>query len=378
MAEIDHATFAQQNVARHLERARSSREARFAAPEALATAVGAGFILGPVGGLLLGAAQGILGKRMEQSQLDAIAAEQSAYDDVDARARETIERALASATNPQDVEQLATMATQQAAARRMLASPIPQIQQQGAALQSQIFAEQRAYAVRQEEQAIAAHAQEEAGRLAMGDRNYSRYTNSRDNFMKESAPYLEVRNATVNLMGALDRGTAVDQYAAVKMLEKALDPASIVRPEEQEAWGNLGSALDRAGTFVERLRSGKSLSPEQIRDIRTLALGIERQSYEMQAEREARYLDEITDIGLPDRFHDNFRLARPLEFQPQPAPVGEQVPSSSPGVAQAAIAAGLVGADLADAIPSEVKTGAAAAGGLTAARWMPTVTKLAA
>ena len=49
-------------------------EASFALPEALATAVGVGWLLGPVGGLAMGIAQGILGKKEKQNALDAFAA----------------------------------------------------------------------------------------------------------------------------------------------------------------------------------------------------------------------------------------------------------------------------------------------------------------
>lgn len=377
MAEFDHAAFAQKNVSDFLANNRAERddEAEFALPEAVATAVGAGFILGPIGGLLLGAAQGILGKRMEQSELDAIAA----YDDVDATFMETIDRQMMEADSPEDVEQLSTMATQQTAARRMLASPVPQIRQQGAMLQAKLFDAQRAYAIKQEEQAIQADVRAENTERELGQENYSRFRTARDKFMQESAPFLEVRNATANILNALQRGSPVDQYAAAKLMDKALDPTSVVRPEEAEAWGQIGSVWQRANVFMEKLRSGQTLAPEQAAEMEALARSIENQSYEMQIAREARYADEIDDIGLPVKYHDNFRLATPLPAPerrtPSPAPAAN---NSTPSAAQVAVAAGMAGADVLEAVPSEVKTGAAAAGGLTVARWAPALTKFAA
>ena len=59
-------------------------EAEFALPEAMATAVGAGWLLGPVGGLLMGVAQGVLGKKEKQAALDNYAQDMGVLQDTTA------------------------------------------------------------------------------------------------------------------------------------------------------------------------------------------------------------------------------------------------------------------------------------------------------
>lgn len=295
-----------------------SGKAKFATPEALATAVGASFILGPIGGLLLGAAQGIIGKQMRQGQLDAIAAEANALAEADELVASTFDAQRAGLSNPHDIQQLNTIQSQYDAARKLMQSPFEETKAKGMALMQQALEAQRAFDVRQEEQAIAAAQAEETALRELGAENYSRFRTSQGNFMKESAPYMEVRQATLNALNALDRGTPVDQYAAIKMLEKALDPGSIVRPAEQEAWGKLGSIYERANVLVNKMGKGESLSPSQVDQMIDLLGSIENESYKIQVERENRYSDELDDIFLgdaptTDKYRNNFRLAAPLK-----------------------------------------------------------------
>src|SRR5690606_34201009 len=141
------------------------------------------------------------------------------------------------AASPEDLAQLDVLQSQYAIASKMLRSPYAETQNRGSALMAQVMEAQRQYEIKNEEQLIAAQQREEEIERAIGQEGYNRYKDSRDNFMRESAPYLEVRAATQNILGALRRGTAVDMYAAAKLMDKALDPGSVVRPEEAEAWG---------------------------------------------------------------------------------------------------------------------------------------------
>lgn len=341
-------------------------EAGFAALPAAVTAIGASAILGPVAGLVLGGVQGILGKRARQDELDRAAEEAEILAQSDDIAAAVFDSQRMAAQNPADLRQLDVLQSQYAVASKMLRSDVPETRARGAQLMQQVMGAQRAYEVQNETQLIAAEQREEDALRALGQENYSRYTDSRDNFMAESQQYLEVRGATVNLVDAIERGTAIDQYAAIKLVEKALDPTSVVRPEEQQAWGGLASAMERANIWLERLKSGKSLSPEQLAGLKNLALSIEGQAFEIQKRREARYHDEIIDIGLPAKFHDNFRLAEPLNIAPAPvADAGDGANGETPDVLQAAVAAGLVTKDVVDRIPSEVKAAVGTAGLMT-------------
>ena len=61
--------------------------------------------------------------------------------------------------------------------------------------------------------------------------------------------------------------------------------------------------------LLEKARSGQTMLPEQREELSGLLYRMRESSTEFQLAREARYADEINDIGLPAKYHNNFRLA---------------------------------------------------------------------
>jgi hypothetical protein len=60
---------------------------------------------------------------------------------------------------------------------------------------------------------------------------------------------------------------------------------------------------------MEKARSGQTMLPEQRKELSDMLYRIRESNTEFQLAREARYADEIDDIGLPQKYRDNFRLA---------------------------------------------------------------------
>jgi hypothetical protein len=98
-------------------------------PEGLATAIGATFLLGPVG-LLLGGAQGILSRRMEQGALDKAAAEAAANQALDEEINSQLDSA-ASFTGATDTDQaqLKDLQTRYAQLNQLSQHPDPAVRQ---------------------------------------------------------------------------------------------------------------------------------------------------------------------------------------------------------------------------------------------------------
>lgn len=311
----DQSASAQDNLHK-LQEARSgfgkrvTADAEFAGPEALVTAIGAGWLLGPVGGLLMGLAQGIIGKREQQAALDSYAQDMGVLEDTNSVFNDELDRLAMTVTNPNDLEQLSAMQTQKDAALRMMSSASPELQRKGSELLSDFSARLNNYALTQETQRIEAEAADGQLRRDLDQEQYSRYKSSIDKFRTESAPYEAVMQATDIALDALANGSPADLWAAGILVNKALDPASIVRQEEAEAVGKLGSMWDEAQVIMEKARSGKTILPAQREELSALLYAVRETGTQFQLAREARYSDEITDIGLPAKYHDNFRLAR--------------------------------------------------------------------
>lgn len=293
--------------------------------KSLLVGVLSGAVFGPLAGLLIGGSSGILDKKNRQNSLDMMAERDGAFGEINAIFDAQLDSFVDNARSEDDLLQAEALRTTKNAAMKMIANPT--LQTEGAKMLEKFYSDMNEYAVRQETQQIAADIREEEAVRALGQEGYDRYRTSKGNFDTESAPYFAVRQSTENLIGALNRGTAVDQYAAIKLLEKALDPRSVVRPEEQEAWGQLTSLYGQVDVFKERLSTGKSLLPEQVRQLKELAYSIEGKSFEFQQGRETRYADENQDIELPQKYRDNFQIASELE---QSVPLLENGQSAVP------------------------------------------------
>ena len=177
-------------------------EADFAMPEAMATAIGVGWLLGPVGGLLMGVAQGILGKREEQSLLDQYAADQGVMTDLNDIYNDAFERAAIAANTPEELAQILSWQSQADAGFRM-SQGSPELREDGATMMSEAMAGLNELNVTNEVQAIEARAEDARLKRELDDTQYSRYTSSIGSFRAESAGYEGVMQATDI---ALDRG----------------------------------------------------------------------------------------------------------------------------------------------------------------------------
>jgi len=293
-------------------------EADFAWPEGIATAVAAGWVLGPVGGLLMGLAQGILGKQEQQAAIDEYLADTGAMRETSKVFYDQIDRLALTATNDNDLEQLSAMQTEFDAAMQMMASASPELQSQGAQMLSAANDRLNQYTVRQEEQRITAEAADAQLKRDLDDQQYTRFKAMNDDFRAESAGYEDVMRATQDALTALENGTPSDLWAAGILINKALDPTGVVRQEEAEAVGALGSIWDKANVFMEKARSGQTMLPEQRQELMGLLMNIRGNASEYQLAREARYADMADDAELPAKYRDNFRIV-------------SSVPASVPG-----------------------------------------------
>ena len=284
-------------------------EEGFAFPEAAVTAVGVGWLLGPAGGLLMGIAQGILTRNERQSALDSYMQDMGILEETDSVFNDQLERLALTTENPNDLEQLSALQTQKDAALRLMASASPELQQRGSELLSDFSTRLNDYTLLQEEQRIQAETLEAEQRRELDQEQYSRYQTSINNFRSESQGYESVMQATDIALDALQNGTPSDLWAAGILINKALDPASVVRQEEAEAVGALGSIWDKANVYMEKARSGQTMLPEQRQELSGLLYRLRESNTEFQLAREARYADEVNDIGLPDKYRNNFRLA---------------------------------------------------------------------
>jgi hypothetical protein len=335
-----------------LGRQQEAEEADFAGPEALATAVAAGFILGPAGGLLMGLAQGFLGKKERQNILDQQAKDNEALNDSRAILESQFDNLRQGATGPEDLRILDGLQTQQDAAFRLLFSGTPQLQEQGMALLQNVQGEINTFAAAQETQRIEADVRDAELQRVLSQESYDRFNSIKVRFDDDSRGYEEVMGATNVAMEALTKGSPADLWAAGILVNRALDPTSVVRPEEAAAVGKLGSLWTQAEVILEKARNGTTILPEERRNLQSLLGTIQQGAQQIQLAREARYFTELEDAEVPVRYWDNFRLVDSVpaaergeirtapQNEPPPQPGEPPAPADPSTLDQAADGAG--------------------------------------
>ena len=308
------ASSAQDNLAK-LQEARTQfnpnpdQEAEFGWSEGAATAVAAGWILGPIGGLLVGLAQGLYTKKQEQAALDTYINNGETLDATADIFHSELDRLALTATNDNDVQQLSAMQTEFDTAMQLMSSASPELQQKGSQMLASAHEKLNGYSVRQEDQAIARQAYDDQLKRDLDEQQYSRFNEMHDEFRAESQGFEDVMLATDQAINALQNGTPSDLWAAGILINKALDPTGVVRQEEAEAVGAIGSIWDKANTLMEKARSGQTMLPEQRRELMGLLYSMRESNNEFQLAREARYMDTFNDLELPEQYRNNFQMA---------------------------------------------------------------------
>jgi len=95
----------------------------------------------------------------------------------------------------------------------------------------------------------------------------------RNNFETSTKPERETLAQVNSIVGLINRGntTGIDQQAIAILLQKFLDPNSVVREAEFERAAQSQGLFARAETILTQAKNGQFLTPETLNDIRALA-----------------------------------------------------------------------------------------------------------
>lgn len=308
-AQDAQANLAKLNEARDDFFARSDGEARFALPEALATGIAASWVLGP-GGLLLGLAQGLLGKKEEQNIIDAFAQDSAALQSTNDIFNDELDRLSLTTTSPNDLEQLSAMQTQKDAAMQLMMSANPELQAKGQDMMTEFATGLNQYTVRQEEQDIAATALDDQLRRELEKETYDRHRALLGDFQQESGNF-EAQQATANnIMQSLNKGDGASVTAALATLPLLVNPdAGATTEAEVEIWQKVGGTVDSLIGRVQKELGSGGLTDDTRQEIIDVAQQYKRNSISFQQAREAFYGNIISTEGIPQKLWSQYNLS---------------------------------------------------------------------
>lgn len=298
--------------------AKDQEEAKFATPEAMATAVGASFILGPVGGLLMGVAQGILGKRERQNAIDQFNRDNAAYQGMNDVINSEFDRLAEGVTNDEDLAQLSTLQSNKDAAMKLLESGNPELVDQGMAMIQEVQAGMHEWSKTQETQRIEQEVRDAEIARDLNSEQQGNFQSLLDDYDAQSGNYKQTVLAGNQALELIERGNPVDIVAALIAVNKTLDPTSVVRPEEAKALAAGGDLLEQGMRKLNELAgSGLALSVEDRRQLSTLVTGLMNQSRAFQMQRDMEFQERAVTLDLPGKYVQHFRQVDDLPaFEP--------------------------------------------------------------
>jgi hypothetical protein len=124
-----------------------------------------------------------------------------------------------------------------------------------------------------------------------------------DDFRAQTKNYVTELDAARKILTVpTDRKwTPIEQQSAIVMLNKILDPGSVVREGEFNRVAEAQGVFQRAGLALERLKSGATLSPALVTDIRNVADFYNKASQQRMDAIAQDYSDRAHRRGLDPR-----------------------------------------------------------------------------
>jgi len=284
-------------------------EASFALPEALATGIGAAWLLGPAG-LLIGVAQGLLVKKEEQRAIDAMAAETDVLNKTSDIFDSAIEEQMLLTDNPENLEQLNTYKAMLDAGTEMTASPYQATRDRGQELITQAGTGLNQYTIDNETQGIEFRQEEARIERELGQETYDRHQTLRGQFMQESGNF-EAQQATANnIIEALGKGDGASVTAALATMPLLVNPdAGATTEAEVEIWQKIGGTIDSLVGRVQKELGSGGLTDDTRKEIMAVTQQYKRNSIAFQQAREAHYGQRAVDEGVPFKYAKQYNLS---------------------------------------------------------------------
>jgi hypothetical protein len=121
-----------------------------------------------------------------------------------------------------------------------------------------------------------------------------------DDYRKQSKDFKDVGDAYRQIQATLDKATtspAATLAGATKFM-KLLDPGSVVRESELGMALAATGAFDRAANYVESLKYGKVLTPNQVKDFKNITAQIYKAAQTGQQQIDASYSKQAKTYNL--------------------------------------------------------------------------------
>lgn len=273
--------------------------------EAVAAGLAASFILGPIGGLIMGATTGFLKRRSEQNVLDTLADRENAITASYDTMRAGFEADLSDDMSQLDREQVAgNLASLEAGYQMMLD---PNTQQAGAQIYAQSVMAQERWRTQNEVQAINLERERVQDEIAFGKETRATHERLLGNFEAASATFDSQQRAIAEMRSALNKGDSAGALQVFSQLPLLINPqAGAVTDSELEMWNGLGNRLNKLQQIIDTELGTGGLTDDTRREMLGLLDRFDESSFMSQRALEQRTGREVVLAGLPEKYWPSY------------------------------------------------------------------------
>lgn len=300
--------------------------AMFGTAEALATGVLASVLLGPVGGILVGFAQGLLVKKEEQGILDTLSERENALTASMNTTMDAWNELNNAATTPEDKRTLNVIRSQIEGGAELAMNADPRMSAQGQQTLAQGQAGMLAFANTQDQQKIARGALDRADERQLGRDGFADYNLMEGDYSAKSAGWQKRGTAIEIGREALRTNNPAMLNTALVMINKAIDEDSAVLQGEKDSTAAIGSFVDSMHNFLAGFDEGTQMTAGQRRDQDENLRMIADISDGIQSRVDTRFQERAV-LDLQEQYRGRFNL---LSEVPTRTPL--DIPDDEPGV----------------------------------------------
>ena len=276
------------------------QQAKFALPEALATAVGAGWVLGPVGGILMGVAQGILIKNEKQQALNAYLADTDALNNTKSIIDNEFDQADLEALTDADRQQISGFRTMSDMGMAMSKSPYPDTAQRGAAMITESANLLDQFRATNESQMIAAKAADDQLRRDLDNETYTRHRGLLGDFGGRIGDFDQSIATADNIIEAVNKGDGASLTAALATLPLLVNPSAGATTEgEVEIWQKISGTVDGLLGRVQKELGGGGMTDSTRKQLLGVANQFKRNTISAAQAVEAEFGEHLVNEKIP-------------------------------------------------------------------------------
>lgn len=267
-------------------------KADFLHPDMLKTAVGAGWLLGPVGGVLMGVAQGILGQRERQNAIDEYARETGVLKETGEIFNDQIDR-LAVDADPETLDRLDAIRTMYQMGQEY--SSTLGLEEDGMAHMAEAAGQLQQLTIDQQKQTI-------QDRQLMDANTRSVLNDLKGDFRTDSAGFEERHTRAMNIIEAVRRGDGAAVTSALASMPLLInDQAGATSDAEVKIWQGVRGQIDKITGLVDKELGAGGLTDKTRKQLIGVAEQYMRSNIASQTAREAWYGKRLVEEKIPEQ-----------------------------------------------------------------------------